>query len=249
MDNKQETKTGFKAWLENFFYHYKWHTIIATILIFTVTICTFQMCQKESYDIYVLYAGSKNISKKVDDNNITEYQQLMTAMRYAAKDYDGDGSITVSLDTLYMLSEREIEEINAQLKEENEKNNTDYTINMDQLSENNTVFRDRMMYSEYYVCFLSKDLYESYKEINGVTMFVPLSGYAGNAEGLEYLDDSAIYLKSTAFGSLPVIRDLPEDTVIALRTLSAIASHYDKSQNVKNFENAEDMIRNILSYK
>jgi hypothetical protein len=218
------------------------------VLIVAVTVSSLQMCSKETYDIHVMYAGSRNVLKTSQNGDLTEYQKMLSSLKYAAGDYDGDGDISVSLDVLYMLSEKEIEEINAQLKEENEKNNTDYSLNMSQLNENNTVFRERLMYSEYYVCFISKPLYETYREINGVQMFMPLAGYVDAGRELTYLDECAVYLNSTGFGKLPMMSELPEDTVVVLRTLSAIASHYDKRENEQHFKNSEEMLRSILNY-
>ena len=61
-DGEVKIKSKLTERIENFFYHYKWHTLIALFLIFTITVCTLQTCQKSSYDAYIMYAGGTNIS-------------------------------------------------------------------------------------------------------------------------------------------------------------------------------------------
>ena len=65
-------KGKFLRWLENFWYHYKWHSLIAAFLIFTVTVCTVQMCRKESYDMHILYAGGHSFQRNSEDGDYPE---------------------------------------------------------------------------------------------------------------------------------------------------------------------------------
>ena len=51
-------KSGWQAWLENFWYHYKWHTIASVFVLLVVTIITVQMCTRTTYDAYIVYAGN-----------------------------------------------------------------------------------------------------------------------------------------------------------------------------------------------
>ena len=44
-------------WLDNYWYHYKWTTIIVVSFAVILTICIVQMATKETYDITVLYTG------------------------------------------------------------------------------------------------------------------------------------------------------------------------------------------------
>ena len=66
-------KSGFFAWLDNFWYHYKWHSLIALFLVFAITVCTLQMCDKESYDIHILYAGNHAFARQSTDADAPEY--------------------------------------------------------------------------------------------------------------------------------------------------------------------------------
>ena len=251
-DSKSSTKSPFKLWFENFIYHYKWHTIVAIILIITISICSFQMCSKSSFDAYVLYAGSKNVSKIADSGDVSEYVTLSTSIKRAVEDFDGDGNVSLSLDTLYMLSDEQIAEIEKELEEKNEEEKEDFTLSYSQLAENNNVFRDRMLYSEYYVCLLSLDLYEAYKEVDGAMRFVALDKYVESGSSVKYVEGSkntAVYLNSTGFSSLPGVSVLPEDTVIVLRARSEISAHFSRKDNAKIYERSEKVVEKILNYE
>lgn len=242
-------KGRIASFFENFFYHYKWHTLIALFLIVTVTVCSVQMCNRTSYDVYIIYAGSKDIKSIKTETDVTDYAKVYKSLCEATADFDGNGENVPSLEALYMLSSEEIAEIEAELAEKKANGEDVGELGYALLASNNQTFRDRMMYSEFYVCLISESLYNSYKTTAGVTIFTPLLPYVEKGtEGLEFLDDSAIYLKSTGFATLPGICDLPEDTVVALRSMSAISSHFDKDGNETLYSRSETVVKNIINY-
>ncbi len=242
-------KSPFRLWLENFFYHYKWHTAVVAFLLIIAIVCSVQMCSREEFDVYVMYAGSHSVGKTSEGGDVSEHVKIMTELKGVAKDYDGDGKVSVSLDTLYMLSEAEIAKIEEELAASG-KDGESYSINYAQLAENNSVFRDRMLYSEYYVCLLSKSLFEAYREVDGYQRFMPLTSYldeGSTAEFVEGSENAAIYLKSTAFGNLPAMSKLPDDTVIVLRAMSEVSAHFGNKENRENYRRSEELIKNMLN--
>ena len=82
--------------LENFFYHYKWHTIIAAFLIFAISLCVFQTCKRTSYDAYVLYAGGKNLRSVEEGETDSTFVKLSKTLKFYVGDYDGDGEKNLS---------------------------------------------------------------------------------------------------------------------------------------------------------
>lgn len=232
-------KNKFTRWLDNFWYHYKWHTVIGLFIIVTVTVCTLQMCGKENSDIYILYSGGYEIERK-SDGDIPEYNTVSASFNRTLKDYDGDGTVSVSLKDLFMLSSSEIEEA---------EKSGDFEVNYTLLSDNKQVLYDTLMYSDYYLCFLSKAIYEEYKTVDGIEMFATLAEFVDEDTDVDFYTSSAVLLSSTDFYSLPGICNLPSDTVICLRNVSAFAEHFNKSGNEKAFNNAKDAITTILNYK
>lgn len=86
-NNKENAGSGSRP--EQFWYYYKWHTIIAIVLIPIIVIAVLQLCGNTSPDAYIMYVGPSAIDIKSKDE--------MAAM--AAEDvYDqnGDGKCYVA---------------------------------------------------------------------------------------------------------------------------------------------------------
>lgn len=222
----------FRAWCENFWYHYKWQSLIALFLVFTISVCTLQMCKKEDYDVYVLYGGSKLISHKVEDGNFCEYDVLTSSLKQITRDYDDNGKISVSFLDKYMLSNDEIKELDGE-------------VNHTFLNQNNEAFRDLMLSSPYYVMFLSDTLYLEYSK--NLSAFSPVTAYVGDCP-VEYLDEGAVYLNSLPFATLPGFNALPENTVVCFKAKTAISGYFSNSENDEHFKRSEDVLRKIFEY-
>ena len=231
--------THFKDKFENFWYHYKWHSIVSLFIVFVIIVCSFQMCQKEKYDAYILYAGEHEIKKTSSDGDVAEYPSVIASLKRASEDFDDDGNVSISLKDLFIMSSEQIEEVEKDGKLE---------VNTTLIKENREILRETLLFSDYYVCFLSPEIYEDYKNIDGVDLFVPLEKYNEKNTGLVYNDASSIYLSSTNFYSLSGISDLPDDTLVCLRSISAVSSHFDKDGNEKAFSCGEKIIKRIINY-
>lgn len=236
-------KQGFSEWLDNFWYHYKWHSIIALFLVFTVTICSLQMCRKESYDIHVLYSGGHEISRNSVDGNAPEYKSALSSIARVTDDFDENGEVSVTLKDLFMLSTEEIKKIEAE--------DDDHEVNYALINENQKILRDSIMYSSYYVCLLSPSVYNEYKTVDGVEIFEPLAPLIAEdaTTTIEYYDACAVYLSSTRFYSLPGISTLPLDTLVCLKTPSVFASHFNKKDTERDYERGRATVIKILNYE
>ena len=201
--------------IENFWYHYKWHTVVALFLIAVIIICSIQCGTKEKYDIYIAYAGSREVKMTAADGDKSEYEELLTSLRAVAPDENGDGRTSVSLRTLWLLTQAE----------------------QTTLAEN----------CDYYLWFMSESLYLENREQGGSPLFADLREYVGGAE-VTYLDSSAVYLSSTAFGRLPGLSSMPEGTVICLRRRSESPFGGNKKTAEGYYRASEDTLRAIFSY-
>ena len=231
---ENESRGGFRAWIENFWYHYKWHSIVALFLVFVVTVCTVQMCRKEEPDLYVLYGGGKYISKQVTDGNFCEFDVITSSIKQITEDYDENGNLNPLFYNIYLLS-------NDEIKDKGDD------VNHSVLYQNNQEFRELMFSSPYYICLLSDELYLEYSKTEGV--FIPLASYTGGA-ALEYLDEGAVYLHSEnlPFNKLPGICDLPENTVICLKSKTAFSTSFGSKTAERHFERSEKSLRALFSY-
>ncbi|MBR7116112.1 MAG: hypothetical protein IKC87_00165 [Clostridia bacterium] len=226
--------------LENFWYHYKWHTIAALFIIVCVVVCSVQACSRVNIDIHIMYAGNREISRTSADGDTPAYTRLKNALSAYTADYDGDGLTTLTLTTYFSLSPAEITEI---------ENNPGLEVNHTLLAEDAEAMRTRFSIGEYYLCFMSPYVYGEYRETSdGVMMFAPIEKYAPEENELEYYDTYAVKLSSTKlYKNSPEVREiLPEDTLIAIRINSAMASVFGGAENAENYAHAEDMLRKIL---
>lgn len=237
-------KGKFSLWIENFFYHYKWHTIAVAFVLIVVLICTLQMCDKASYDVLMVYAGSKDVERTTSDGSTPEYVDISTALKNVIGDYDDNGELSVGLNTMFWMSSAEIKSWN----EENSKKDPEdrEELNTLLIQNNHEEITELIMYSEYYLWFMSDDLYSDITS-KSEGRFMPLDSLVPNGTKVSYCGDDtcAIYLSSTAFYSLPGIKELPEDTVIVLRRLGVGAN--DSAE--ESYENSIKVIKNILSFE
>ena len=227
---------GFIAWLDNFWYHYKWHFLISVFVALVIAVCCVQTCQRVEYDIYILYAGNDEIGRTSKDGDLSEFATLGASLKYATKDFDGNGEISVSFIALFTPSNKELEAMDS----------ADIYYNPSLVKQDTERLHETMLYSSYYVCFLSPAVYEQYRSLGDVRMFHDLSSYDNGK--LEYLDEGAVYLGSTGFASLPGFADLPSDTVVCMRSLSAVASHLNKKDNEEAFRRSFEVLEKILNY-
>ena len=46
-------KQSFAKWLDNYWYHYKWHTIAVVFVIIVAIVCTVQLINRTVYDAVI----------------------------------------------------------------------------------------------------------------------------------------------------------------------------------------------------
>ena len=238
MDEKFNTgevcaaKSGFLTWLDNFWYHYKWHSIIALFLVFAITTCTLQMCSRESYDIQILYAGNHALSRQSTDADTPEYYKAKNTLSRFVSDYDKNGEVNVSLRDLFIPDEEQMKDLTE--------------------AEYSRAFEDRtnlapiMLSSEYFLCFLSPDIYEYYKNEERLAN---ISEFAPEGISVEYYDGTgmAVRLSSCPFYELGGFSTLPPDTLICLRSLN-FSNHLNKDSNEAAYKAARETLIKILSF-
>ncbi|MBR7161245.1 MAG: hypothetical protein IKD07_02395, partial [Clostridia bacterium] len=75
----------FSKWLDNYWYHYKWHTILVGAAIIILVVCMWQVSTTEKHDVIIVYAGPNCLST-------TEVRELEDAISgILPEDKDGNG--------------------------------------------------------------------------------------------------------------------------------------------------------------
>ena len=229
----------FLARLENFWYHYKWHTIAAVFAVVVLAICLVQCSKQKKYDMYVMYAGGEAFSRQSEGGDIPEYNQFVSALEKFASDYDKNGKTLLSLSDLYIPSQKELEDQEA--KGEN--------VDKSSRAEDIKTLNDRMAYSEYYVFLVSKYVYDEYHVKSETELFAPIRKYCPEDNDFVFEGDNAVYLSSTDLYSLAPFSSLPEDTLICIRINSEVSSAFGRRKNAELYRRAEEYITTLLAYK
>ena len=239
-------KQSFSKWLDNFWYHYKWHTIAVVFVIIVAIVCTVQLVNRSDYDAVIAYAGSKDVSKKAENGDVAEIVTMQSSLKDVVYDVDENGEISISLETLFWLSSQEIAAIEAELAEKKENGETPEEINYSLLTSNYTTVDNLMLSGEYFLWFMSDDLYNYVNGKSDVNRFVDLSAMPEGDTAVEFYGDDtcAVYLKSTEFYKMPGICDLPEDTLVVVRRLGIGANKSTK----RAYESALDFAKEIINY-
>ena len=225
--------------LENFWYHYKWHSIVAVFLVIAITVLSLQMCQKTEYDAHILYAGTHEISHSSTDGE-APYYVATGSLKRVVGDFNDDGAVNVSLLNLFVLNDAEIEAALAGTEGKE--------INESLILEDTETLKNTLLFGEYYVCFLSERLFLEYDAQYEGALFSEVADYIGDVE-CETVSGRGVYLRSLAYYDLPEICNLPEDTVVCLRKLSEVSTLFGKAENEKNFHRGEIIFKNIISYE
>ncbi len=219
-----------KEKIQNFIYHYKWHTLVALLLIVAIIICSLQFCVKEEYDAYILYAGSKNIGRTAKDGDVAEIATVISSLKRITDDFDENGEITLNFTNYYFLSAEErkgLDDLNEALLASDQKS-----------------ISGVLEHSEYYLLFISAAVYEQYHKVGDEELFISLSEYKTSSPDIELYADNAILLSSTEAYKLPGLSALPEDTLICIRRPSVLGGK--SKEHTAHLENAKMMLENIL---
>ena len=96
---------------ENFWYHHKWKTIIISLVVLVLVICTMQMCTQNAYDIYVMYAGPGYMTP---NETLSAQDALAQLIPY----HDGDGNRSVMLSIINYMNAEQIAEKQAEAEAE-----------------------------------------------------------------------------------------------------------------------------------
>jgi hypothetical protein len=236
-DGDVKMKSPFLEKLGNFWYYHKWHTLIGVFVVAVLVILTVQMCQRTTFDAHIVYAGNYEIDRVGTPGNTSAYDNMLSELKLVVKDADGDGEVHLDFKNLFVVNDKEADELTG--------NKDGYEINHALVREDAESLYQYMIMSEYYLCFLSERLFLEYSESQS-GLFTPIAPYASADREYEYAGECGIYLRSVGdFATLPQFSNLPDDTVICLRSLSEVS----KRRHEKDFKTAEDILRRILSYQ
>ena len=221
MRGVEKIMSKFLNWLDNYWYHYKWHTIIITFFLVIGIISTVQIFNKESYDAYVMYVGDQNIPA-------TKYQDIMQSLKAVSSDYDGNKDHKINFSKSSFISDPE--------------DPLASTTNTPTIQ-----FLSGLVYQPYYIYLMDVEVYKLYKD-SGV--FVPISELITDIPEEWYYDETAVYFDKTDYAnSFAGVDDLGENTLLVMKIVPYSASKRVAAAEKQAYENHLDMLKKILSYR
>lgn len=253
------TKSKFVLWIENFFYHYKWHTAAVAFILIVAIVCTVTMCGRKKVDVMIVYAGNGEIFTNSNGADVSTHQLLLGALQKVG---DESGK-TVSLSSYWWLSNEEIEALKNDGIENNE-------LSAAQESNVYSGFQefDHLMTlggsSQYYIWFVSPELYEYYAHQitksggNVEQLFTNLDYLEGYNPNIKYytsaecateslrnvdLANTAIKLSSLSIYDEKFKDLLPADTLVVLRAPRGLGIFKTKTAFNKSNDYLIDMVK------
>ena len=211
----------FLVWLDNFWYHYKWHTIVTVFLVLVLGISLIQACTSEKTDIVITYAGPKNFVGVSD-----EKVGVNSTLSEVAKEVYGEEA-NATLNNFLIYSKEQIEAIEGEnyiSESERPKVNTaENTAAM-----NN--FNEYLKSGASYILLLDPSIYEGI----GEERFIQLQEVFGDLpEGAQ--DRYSVRLGDTKlYQTVAALRVLPADTVVCMhaRLVTTRQEDYDMQKAV-----------------
>ena len=205
-DTEISKKGKFLRWLDNYWYHYKWHTIIVGVAVIILAVCLWQTSSTKKHDTVIVYAGPMCLTT----NETIQLQEALSGILPSDRDENGEKSAAMSMYHIY--SKEQIELVEAQTDSTGKMlNPIDRTRNANQFEAYNTYCQT----GQSPVCLLDPYLYEQIPE----EYVYPLSKIFGDDIPKGAIDEYSIRLGDTdLYRDFSIVRRLPADTVICLRS-------------------------------
>ena len=225
--------------LENFWYHYKWHTIVGIFIAVVAVILITQLFTKTEYDVNIVYAGEKAIATtSLSGDGVTELSTITRAIETAAEDYNNDGIVRFNLHNLCIMSSDEYKEAVKDVTDSLQKTKLESEIQT-----NRQTLRD-LMYSGYFLYLFSEDIFREYDGEGDAQLFADINSYTKNSGEYTYASDRGIYLSSLEIYKTTDLSLLPPDTVVCIR----LPGVFDSTGAGSKYEISERLLRSILAY-
>lgn len=225
----------FGKWLENFWYHYKWHTLITLFVVVVAAVCITQMVTKTEPDVTALYGGPAELTANQAHEVALALQMMLP------EDFNGDGEKLCDL-AHYMLM---TEEQRREYLEQAQAAGNPVIINGSNLTQNQTNFATQLSIGDTVICLLDPVWYRTASENNA---FVPLSTLLGQKPDYA-VDDYCVRLCDTPFYSLfDAFSVFPEDTLLCVRTRSKVTSAFASDEKERLYQCQLVMFRAMMEY-
>ena len=219
-------------WLDNFWYHYKWPTIIITFFVVVGIVCTVQVATSDKEDILIVYGGPNSYTQEEKAALIDVFSNILP------KDINGDGKKLAALSTYQIFSEEQIKAMEAETDSEGRhapKVNKSYN------SSQYETYNQQNLSGSTSICFVDPWLYEQINSETKATHLCPLNDELLFGSGVKVkgaIDEYAVRLGDTdIYKDYEALQKMPADTVVFLWNPFGTENIFGKSDDeVNQFE-------------
>lgn len=224
------------AWLDNFWYHYKWTVIIGAFFITILIIGIVQIAGRVRYDAVVTV-----VVPATPDSRQTEDMEALL-VRLMPNECNVKGEKQVSLRSWQVYSEEEYRIEKESVEAESQQFNLNAKYNEDELSG----FRQYSMTGESVICFVSPYIYASLVSTERLKPLAELYGSDPLPAGIME-DGCGIRLSETdLYRYNPELSGfLPETTILCLLKPTIAGD----SSKVENYERFTAFFRALADYR
>lgn len=234
-----------KSWLDNYWYHYKWHTLIALVFILTIAIGIGQIAfEKNDYDVYMLYVGGEYIEKEPHEEIIGVIEAAANraaGVSEASGDSDDEGKDVNFQMLIYQTDERI-----AKMQEEARAAGEDFVF--DFLENNNVLetFMKQLVSGENVIMFLDPELYAT-AEVNEA--LYPVEDILGRK--VAGMTDSGLGVRLADSGLLeeyPEFAAIPEDSIICFKRVTHAMKLIGRSESQEKHAFQLSVARELFNF-
>lgn len=221
----------FSRWFDNFWYHYKWVTLFVLLAVVVLVIGVWQIATREDPEYVLMYAGPG------------AYSELkISSMEQGIASLTGDEETDVHIYNYYILSSKQIEEVNAQ----GQADGTGVTANTTLIAMNRESFHNTVLAGNAVIMLLDPHLYAELRDqgLKSIADYVP----AGTEAPFTYVDETCmgVYLSQTALADLPAFSDLPEDTIVCIRSEVTVSGMFNTDKAREEHARYTPLILKVL---
>ena len=190
-------------WLDNYWYHYKWITIITLAFAVIIGISVFSMKGGATDDIHVLYAGPEVLS----DTQITRMEKAFEDL--LSEDPNSDGKKSVNIIDITILSDEQLKAAQDAAKEEGDSVVYDPSMRTQTISQ----MKSLMSTGAVIICLLDPYVYSLCQE----GTFAPLLEVNAELDVVPY-DDYSVRLGDLGIAkAYDAFAPLSEDMLVCIR--------------------------------
>lgn len=229
-------QSKFLKWLDNYWYHYKWVTIIVAFFVTLAIVLVVQFATRPKYDITVVCASPY----RMNSEEHLAYEKLLE--KFLPEDYDGDGEKSVNIIVYEIFSDAEF----AEAKSEAEANSAEFAINPKYNADEQQNFSQQSMLGESYLFLVSEHLYGQLRSGDRVLALSDLYP-EGTMPAAATEDGYGIRLSETYYYRFhPQSQCLPDDLILCVLRK---ADFRNSDKDTVKFDRAKALFHAIADYE